>query len=102
MDHFGIDHFIVGSFLLITLLIGLLAGRGIKDIREYAIANKMYGTGVLTITFLATYLGGFMTLSVQETILSYGLVAGLAPLGTTIYVSLCWRIHCTQDAALSA
>ena len=84
MYHFGIDHFIVGSFLLITLLIGLLAGRGIKDIREYAIANKMYGTGVLTITFLATYLGGFMTLSVQETILSYGLVAGLAPLGTTI------------------
>jgi SSS family solute:Na+ symporter len=58
MSHLSIDALIVYAFLLITLLVGLWAGRGIKDIREYALANKMYGTGVLTITLLATYITG--------------------------------------------
>ncbi|MCU0318327.1 MAG: HD domain-containing protein [Amoebophilaceae bacterium] len=54
----SIDHLIVYAFLLITLVIGLLAGSGIKDIREYAIGNKRFGTGVLTMTMLATYITG--------------------------------------------
>ena len=58
MHYFSIDQCIVAIFLLLTLLIGLLAGRGIKDIREYAIANRMFGTGVLTMTILATYITG--------------------------------------------
>ncbi len=58
MHYLSIDHLIVGSFLLLTLLIGLRAGRGIKDIREYAIANKQFGTGALTLTLVATYIGG--------------------------------------------
>ena len=84
MNCFSIDHLIVYTFLAATLLIGLWAGRGIKNIREYAIANKMYGTGVLTITFLATYLGGSNTIDVQQHLLYYGLVAGLDPLGTAL------------------
>ena len=58
MNYLSIDYLIVGGFLLLTLLIGLLAGRGIKDIREYAIANKQFGTGALTLTLVATYIGG--------------------------------------------
>jgi SSS family solute:Na+ symporter len=58
MDYLSIDHLIVYAFLLITLGVGLWASRGIKDIREYAIANKRYGTGVLTMTILATYITG--------------------------------------------
>ncbi|MEM9417173.1 MAG: HD domain-containing protein, partial [Bacteroidota bacterium] len=46
------------AFLGITLYIGLRAGRGIKDIREYAIANKQLGTGILAMTILATYITG--------------------------------------------
>ena len=84
MNCFSIEHLIVYTFLVATLLIGLWAGRGIKNIREYAIANKMYGTGVLTITFLATFLGGQNTIGIQKTILSYGLVAGVAIIGTAI------------------
>ena len=84
MSAFSIEHLIVYTFLAATLLIGLWAGRGIKNIREYAIANKMYGTGVLTITFLATYFGGQNTLGIQKYILSYGIVGGFPPLGTAI------------------
>ncbi len=40
MNIFNIDAFIVAIFLLTILLVGLWAGRGIKDIREYAVAKK--------------------------------------------------------------
>ena len=84
MHHLSIDYLIIGAFFLITLIIGLRAGRGIKDIREYAIANRMYGTGVLTITFLATYLDGHNTIGTQSSMLSYGLIAGLTVIGSAI------------------
>ncbi len=54
MPHIPIlDQLIICAFLLITLIIGLQSGRGIKDIREYATANKMFGTGALVLTWLA-------------------------------------------------
>ena len=59
MNYLSLDYLIVYAFLAITLFIGLRAGRGIKDIREYAIANKQFGTGALTLTLVATYLGGW-------------------------------------------
>ena len=58
MNYLGTDHLIVYAFLFVTLLMGLWAGRGIKDIREYAIANKQLGTGILAMTILATYITG--------------------------------------------
>ena len=82
--HLSTDHLIVYAFLLLTLLVGLWAGRGIKDIKEYAIANKMYGTGILITTFLATYFGGYNPIAHQKYILSYGLVASFASLGMAI------------------
>ena len=86
--HLSTDHLIVYAFLLLTLLVGLWAGRGIKDIKEYAIANKMYGTGILTITFLATYLGATGTIGVQKNVLSHGLIASCIVVGSAI--SLAW------------
>ena len=41
MNILSLDGLIVAAFLLITLVVGLRAGRGIKDIREYAIANRI-------------------------------------------------------------
>ena len=41
MHFFSTDHLIVYAFLATSLVIGLWAGRGIKNIREYAIANNM-------------------------------------------------------------
>ena len=58
MNYFSADYLIVYAFLLITLVVGLRAGRGIKDIREYALANKSFGTVALVLTFLATEVGG--------------------------------------------
>ena len=52
MQYLSIDYLIVYAFLAITLFIGIRAGRGIKDIREYAIANKTFGTGALVLNFI--------------------------------------------------
>ncbi|ACE05761.1 hypothetical protein Aasi_0327 [Candidatus Amoebophilus asiaticus 5a2] len=58
MNYFNTDAFIVYTFLVATLLIGCFAGRNIKDIKDYTLANRSYGTGILTITMLATYITG--------------------------------------------
>ena len=58
MNYFSIDAIIVYAFLLITLVVGLWAGRNVKTIQEYAIANRAYGTGILTMTMLATFITG--------------------------------------------
>ena len=74
MHYLSLDHLVVCVFLLITLVVGLWAGRGIKDIREYAIANRVYGTGVLTITFLATLIGGSTIMGVVKNVFNDGII----------------------------
>ena len=84
MNAFNTEHLIVYTFLAGTLLLGLWSGTGIKNIREYAIANKMYGTGVLAITFLATFLSGQNTINIQNTCLNWGIIIGLNSVGIAI------------------
>ena len=66
MQYLSIDFLILYAFLAITLFIGLRTGRGIKDIREYATGNKMFGTGALVSTWLATYICGETILDVVQ------------------------------------
>ena len=84
MNYLSIDHFIVFSFLLATLFIGLRAGRGIKDIREYAIANKSFGTIALILTFLATDVGGQGVINIAGEVGRTGTIMAIALLGAPI------------------
>jgi SSS family solute:Na+ symporter len=94
MNYLSIDYLIVYAFLFITLVIGLRAGRGIKDIREYAIANKTFGTGALVLTYLATNITGAGVLHVTDIIFSKGIILVLAGgLGVVIdYLLTAWLI----------
>jgi len=47
---------IVGLFFLATLILGLATKRA-KTLKEYALANRKFSTGVLTLTLLATFVG---------------------------------------------
>lgn len=58
MNSINLDNIIVITFLLTTLIIGLRTSKNIKDIAEYAIANKTFNGAILTITILATYITG--------------------------------------------
>ncbi|MHA7877514.1 MAG: sodium:solute symporter family protein, partial [Bacteroidota bacterium] len=58
MPYLSTDHLTVYAFLLVIFIVGWRAGKGIKDIRTYAIGNKNFGTAALVLTFLATEVGG--------------------------------------------
>ena len=74
--------------MLATLFVGLRAGRGIKDIREYAIANRSYGTIALTLTFLATNIGAGTVIDASARVFSLGIIATVAALGVPISLLL--------------
>jgi Na+/proline symporter len=81
MNYLSVDYFIIYAFLLITLIIGLRAGRGIKDIREYAIGNRSFGTVALVLTYLATNTGIINVVDETERIgitLSISIIMGVA------------------------
>ncbi|MEM9416809.1 MAG: HD domain-containing protein [Bacteroidota bacterium] len=88
MQLFSVDSLIVVASLLITLIIGLRAGSNIKDIREYAIANKMFGTGVLLFTFLATNIGGASTLGTASDVFADGvsIIFALSGVGLSMLI----------------
>ena len=92
MHYLSIDHIVVYVFLLVTLVVGLLAGRAIKDIEEYAIANRVYGTGVLTITFLATFIGGSTIIGTTGNVFRDGILpiiaTGVAPMICILWMAV--------------
>jgi Na+/proline symporter len=69
-----INYIILYIFLFITLIIGIWAGRNIRDIRDYALAGKTFGVGALTMTFIATYFDGSDTIGDQRSALAYGVI----------------------------
>ncbi len=48
---------VLSAFFILTLALGFLAGRGVKTMKDYAIANSSLGTATLTMTLLATLIG---------------------------------------------
>ncbi|MEM7495134.1 MAG: sodium:solute symporter family protein, partial [Myxococcota bacterium] len=74
---FTLDTAIVAAYLLITLIIGLRAGRGIKTMQDYVIGTsgvKTYGTPVLVAALIATQIGGGSTVGLSEKIFTTGLI----------------------------
>ena len=55
---FDIDIAIVFGFLFINLIIGLFYGRGVKNIKDYALGGRNFSTATLTATIIATWIGG--------------------------------------------
>ena len=63
-----VDLIIVLVFLLVTLIIGIKTGTGVKNIKDYAIGGKSFNTTTLIASVTATWIcGGFFTVSVSET-----------------------------------
>lgn len=58
MDYSKLTLYLLGAFLILNLIVGLLAGRNVKTMRDYALADKSYRTGPLVMTYLATIVCG--------------------------------------------
>ncbi len=77
MINLDFNYIIIGSFLLITLILGLWAGRNIKTIEDYAVANKSFGVGMLTMTILATFMGASHIITIPSSTYKYGIIVTL-------------------------
>lgn len=84
MQYLTLDYLIVYAFLAITLMIGIRAGRGVKDIRDYIISNKSFGTGALVLAYLATNIAGATVFNGTAYMFSQGIIVLLALLGLII------------------
>ncbi|MEL6607063.1 MAG: hypothetical protein AAFP88_02310, partial [Bacteroidota bacterium] len=71
MNYLTIEHLIFYAFLGITALAGSW-GTAAKNIREYTNANKSFGAGALTMTLLATFIGGGFLIHDPTTIYHHG------------------------------
>ncbi|MBA8666558.1 hypothetical protein H1Q59_01450 [Holosporaceae bacterium 'Namur'] len=85
---FDPDKAIVLAFLIITLIVGIIAGRDIKNIKDYTIANKSYSTPVLALTLLATMIGGGTTTGDTAQFFQDGLVYLIPSLAIPIAIFL--------------
>lgn len=54
----SIDLLIVGVYLFIVFFVGIMAGRNVKDINEYAVAGRSYRSLILFATLSASFIGG--------------------------------------------
>ncbi|MCG8340069.1 MAG: sodium:solute symporter family protein [Cytophagales bacterium] len=82
--YFSLNHILVYLFLLVTLGVGLYVGKGIKDIKDYAIARNTFGSSTLILTFLATAMGGATTVGLAAKTFSDGIIMTVAILGYII------------------
>jgi hypothetical protein len=87
MDYLSVDCLVIYVFLFITLVIGLRTGRGIQTIREYAVANKQFGTVALTLTFLATNIAGASVFDTVAIIADDGIISTAALLALVFTLS---------------
>jgi solute:Na+ symporter, SSS family len=69
-----IDSIIIASYLAFTLFIGIYAGRGVKTMRDFAIASKTYSTPIMVATITATLIGGESILGISEEMYKYGII----------------------------
>jgi SSS family solute:Na+ symporter len=53
-----VDQIIIGAYLFCVLLLGLWAGRGVKNIQEYSVVNRSYSSWIVFATLSASFIGG--------------------------------------------
>lgn len=67
------DLVIVVLYLLVTLAVGVLAGRKVKSMKDFSVSAKIFPTTVLVSTIFSTWMGGDDLIGVSERIYSVGL-----------------------------
>ena len=65
---------IVFGFFLVNFIIGILASRNIKTIKDYVLANRSYELPILVMTLVATYMGANNIIAMPDEIYKHGAV----------------------------
>lgn len=64
---------IIFIYLLAVLLIGVWAGRGVKNMRDYAVAGKSFGSMAIFATLSASFIGGGFSMGNAEKVFLVGI-----------------------------
>ncbi|MCP3660509.1 MAG: hypothetical protein GY830_09455 [Bacteroidetes bacterium] len=88
ITYLSIDHIIVYIFLISILLAGLYVGRKIKNMRDYSLANKNFGTSILLLTMLATTIGGGSSSGLAAKVYQHGIIAYITYLSIPLSIFL--------------
>ena len=80
-----IDLAIIVGYLMLTIIVGIYYGRGIKTFKDFAVGNQRFGVAALTMTVFATMIGGSATIGRVGKIYEIGMVFFLAGCGGFIY-----------------
>jgi len=82
MNYLSIDYLILYAFLVVILVVGYRAGRGVKDMRDFAVGNrKGYGVSMILLTFLATNTAAFVEVS---EVFNSGIIITIALFGLVV------------------
>ena len=80
----NLDLAIVVLYLIVTLVVGIFAGRNVKNMKDFSVSSKIFPTSVLVSTIFATWMGGDDLIGVSEKIYNVGFVFFVVQLGQTV------------------
>jgi Na+/proline symporter len=76
-----IDYFIIIAYLILTLIVGLWAGRNVKNMTDYAIGDRNFSTTTLVMTICATSISGSLVMSCAGETYKIGMIDMFASIG---------------------
>lgn len=92
----NLDTLIIAIYLIITIFVGIFAGRNVKTVSEFAVGQKNFITLTLIISIFATYVDGEMILndSMQffQAGTGYFLATLAAPISMVLYALIAPKI----------
>lgn len=97
-----LDSAIIGAFLFFTVIVGVLAGKNVKTMRDFALGSKDFLTITLVMTIFATYIDGESILNGAtqgfKSGVSFILVDAAAPLSMILYGFVAHRVSRYNNA----
>ena len=68
------DHLIVVAYLFVILCVGILGGRGLKNLREFSVSHQSYSSWIVFATLSASFIGGGFSIGNAEKVFRFGIV----------------------------
>ena len=69
-----IDQAIVVIYLIGILILGMWAGKGVSDLKQFSVAGRSFGTMVIFLTLSASFIGGGFSMGNAEKVFLLGIV----------------------------
>ncbi|PCJ23765.1 MAG: hypothetical protein COA94_07950, partial [Rickettsiales bacterium] len=84
--HFNLDITVITVFLAIITVVGVVAGFGVRTIKDYALGGRNFSTPTLTATITATWISGIFFALHTSGIYKDGVWYLVAGVGDVLYL----------------